>query len=120
MGLTCVCSSTGGIPVVILGDEGGREITKPAIVRRRLADPPRTRMILMRGLIAMDTGLCRGRGIHVRRRMVVVKNILCGPKKLRGFKYHLDNVFVAMPLCGNRGDCMKKEDIHLARGQPGV
>lgn len=113
VGLASVRTTSQGVSVMVLRNEGVGKIAEPAIVRRRLADPARTRMILMSGLIAMDTGLRRGRGIYVRR-WTVVENMLCRPQKLRGLEYHLDNMLVAMPLCGNRSDRVKKEDVHLA------
>jgi hypothetical protein len=65
----------------------------------------------MSGLIAMDTGLRRGRGIYVRRG-AVVERMLRSPQKLGGFEYHLDDVLVAMRLGGQGRQGTQKEDVH--------
>ncbi len=67
----------------------------------------------MCGLIAMDTGLRRRRGIYVRGRGVSMEDILCRPEELRGFKEHLDDVLVAVPLGSDLGIQVEKEDVHL-------
>ena len=73
-------------------------------------------MILMSGLIAMDTGLRGRRGIYVRWWGVSVEHELCCPQKLRGLQDHLDDVLVAVPLSGNLRNHVQKEDIHLGGG----
>ncbi len=113
MGLTGVGSATQRVAVVILLNKRRGKITEPLVVRRRLANPARTGMILMGGLIAMDTGLRRRRGIYVRGWGISVKDILCRPEKLRGFEEHLDHVFVAVPLGCDLGIQVEKEDVHL-------
>ncbi len=112
MGLTGMGSTPQGVAVVIFLCQRRGEITEPLVVRRRLADPARARMILVGGLIAMDTGLRRRRGIYVRRR-AIVEDILSRPEELRRFEKHLDDVFVAVPLGGDLGVQVEKEDIHL-------
>ena len=73
----------------------------------------------MSGLIAMDTGLRRGRGIYVRwTDCFSMENMLGRPEKLCGFEYHLDNMLVAMPLRCDGGDRVKKEDVHPATWWP--
>ncbi len=113
MGLTGMCPATLRIAMVVLFHERIGEITEPLIVRGRFPYPARTGVILMSGLIAMDTGLRRRRGIHVRRGAISVKHVLSGPQKLRGFEDHLDHVLVAMRLGGEGWQGAQKEDVHL-------
>lgn len=115
MGLTCVGAAALRIPIMILFNKSVGEITEPLVVRGRFPHPARTGMILVGGLIAMDTGLRGGRGIYVRGR-AAVESVLRGPEELRGLKNHLDNVLIAVRLCGKDRQGAQKEDVHPVDG----
>jgi hypothetical protein len=76
------------------------QIGQPAIVLNGLADPNRTRVI----------GMCLFIGNWMQA--VWIQNPVGTVEELGGFKYHLDDMFVAMRLGGFARDQRKDEDIH--------